>query len=199
SPMGMIINALRGMHICVPRNMTQAIGMYNTLLQSNDPGLVIECLNGYRLKEKLPTNLLEFSVPLGEPEIIREGTDITIVSYGSTLRIIQEAAQSLELTGISCEIVDVQTLVPFDLSQRTVKSLQKTNRILFVDEDVPGGAAAYLFNKVMEEQGGYRYLDVAPRTLTAKAHRPAYGSDGDYFSKPNAEEIEEVVREMMRE
>jgi pyruvate/2-oxoglutarate/acetoin dehydrogenase E1 component len=197
--MGMIINALRGMHICVPRNMTQAIGMYNTLLQSNDPGLVIECLNGYRLKEKLPTNLLEFSVPLGEPEIIREGTDITIVSYGSTLRIIQEAAQSLELTGISCEIVDVQTLVPFDLSQRTVKSLQKTNRILFVDEDVPGGAAAYLFNKVMEEQGGYRYLDVAPRTLTAKAHRPAYGSDGDYFSKPNAEEIEEVVREMMRE
>jgi len=179
--------------------MTQAIGMYNTLLQSNDPGLVIECLNGYRLKEKLPTNLLEFSVPLGEPEIIREGTDITIVSYGSTLRIIQEAAQSLELTGISCEIVDVQTLVPFDLSQRTVKSLQKTNRILFVDEDVPGGAAAYLFNKVMEEQGGYRYLDVAPRTLTAKAHRPAYGSDGDYFSKPNAEEIEEVVREMMRE
>ena len=179
--------------------MTQAIGMYNTLLQSNDPGLVIECLNGYRLKEKLPTNLLEFSVPLGEPEIIREGTDITIVSYGSTLRIIQDAAQSLELSGISCEIVDVQTLVPFDLSQRTVKSLQKTNRILFVDEDVPGGAAAYLFNKVMEEQSGYRYLDVAPRTLTAKAHRPAYGSDGDYFSKPNAEEIEEVVREMMRE
>jgi pyruvate/2-oxoglutarate/acetoin dehydrogenase E1 component/TPP-dependent pyruvate/acetoin dehydrogenase alpha subunit len=199
SPMGMIINALRGMHICVPRNMTQAIGMYNTLLQSNDPGLVIECLNGYRLKEKLPSNLLEFSVPLGEPEIIREGTDITIISYGSTLRIIQEAAQSLELSGISCEIVDVQTLVPFDLSQRTVKSLQKTNRILFVDEDVPGGAAAYLFNKVMEEQGGYRYLDVAPRTLTAKAHRPAYGSDGDYFSKPNAEEIEEVVREMMCE
>ncbi|MFM1858456.1 MAG: hypothetical protein RLZ05_1516, partial [Bacteroidota bacterium] len=129
----------------------------------------------------------------------REGTDITIVSYGSTLRIIQEAAQSLELSGISCEIVDVQTLVPFDLPQLTVQSLQKTNRILFVDEDVPGGAAAYLFNKVMEEQGGYRYLDVAPRTLTAKAHRPAYGSDGDYFSKPNAEEIEEVVREMMRE
>jgi pyruvate/2-oxoglutarate/acetoin dehydrogenase E1 component len=197
--MGMIINALRGMHICVPRNMTQAVGMYNTLLQSNDPGLVIECLNGYRLKEKLPSNLLEFSVPLGEPEIIREGTDITIVSYGSTLRVIQEAAQSLELSGISCEIVDVQTLVPFDLPQLTVQSLQKTNRILFVDEDVPGGAAAYLFNKVMEEQGGYRYLDVAPRTLTAKAHRPAYGSDGDYFSKPNAEEIEEVVREMMRE
>ncbi|NDE77966.1 MAG: hypothetical protein EB047_02005 [Chitinophagaceae bacterium] len=166
---------------------------------SNDPGLVIECLNGYRLKEKLPTNLLEFSVPLGVPEIIKEGTDITIVSYGSTLRVIQEAAQSLELSGISCEIVDVQTLVPFDLPQLTVQSLQKTNRILFVDEDVPGGAAAYLFNKVMEEQGGYRYLDVAPRTLTAKAHRPAYGSDGDYFSKPNAEEIEEVVREMMRE
>ena len=199
SPMGMIIHALRGMHVCVPRNMTQAIGMYNTLLQSNDPGLVIECLNGYRLKEKLPANLLEFSVPLGVPEIIKEGTDITIVSYGSTLRIIQDAAQSLEKDGISCEIVDVQTLVPFDIAQLTVQSLKKTNRILFVDEDVPGGAAAYLFNKVMEEQGGYKYLDVAPRTLTAKAHRPAYGSDGDYFSKPNAEEIEEVVREMMRE
>ena len=199
SPMGMIINALRGMHVCVPRNMTQAIGMYNTLLQSNDPGLVIECLNGYRLKEKLPSNLLEFSVPLGVPEIIKEGSDITIVSYGSTLRIIQDAAQSLEKDGISCEIVDVQTLVPFDIAQLTVQSLKKTNRILFVDEDVPGGAAAYLFNKVMEEQGGYKYLDVAPRTLTAKAHRPAYGSDGDYFSKPNAEEIEEVVREMMRE
>lgn len=199
SPMGMIINALRGMHVCVPRNMTQAIGMYNTLLQSNDPGLVIECLNGYRLKEKLPSNLLEFSVPLGVPEIIKEGSDITIVSYGSTLRIIQDAAQSLEKDGISCEIVDVQTLVPFDIAQLTVQSLKKTNRILFVDEDVPGGAAAYLFNKVMEEQGGYKYLDVTPRTLTAKAHRPAYGSDGDYFSKPNAEEIEEVVREMMRE
>lgn len=199
SPMGMIIHALRGMHVCVPRNMTQAAGMYNTLLQSNDPGLVIECLNGYRLKEKLPTNLLEFTVPLGVPEIIKEGEDVTIVSYGSTLRILQEAAAILEADGISCEIVDVQTLLPFDLPQLTLQSLKKTNRILFVDEDVPGGAASYLFNKVMEEQGGYRYLDVAPRTLTAKAHRPAYGSDGDYFSKPNAEDIEQVVREMMAE
>ena len=199
SPMGMIIHALRGMHVCVPRNMTQAVGMYNTLLQSNDPGLVIECLNGYRLKEKLPSNLLEFTVPLGVPEVIKEGEDVTIVSYGSTLRIVQEAAAVLEADGISCEIVDVQTLLPFDLPQLTLQSLKKTNRILFVDEDVPGGAASYLFNKVMEEQGGYRYLDVAPRTLTAKAHRPAYGSDGDYFSKPNAEDIEQVIREMMAE
>jgi pyruvate/2-oxoglutarate/acetoin dehydrogenase E1 component/TPP-dependent pyruvate/acetoin dehydrogenase alpha subunit len=199
SPMGMIIHALRGMHVCVPRNMTQAVGMYNTLLQSNDPGLVIECLNGYRLKEKLPSNLLEFTVPLGVPEVIKEGEDVTIVSYGSTLRIVQEAAAVLEADGISCEIVDVQTLLPFDLPQLTLQSLKKTNRILFVDEDVPGGAASYLFNKVMEEQEGYRYLDVAPRTLTAKAHRPAYGSDGDYFSKPNAEDIEQVIREMMAE
>jgi pyruvate/2-oxoglutarate/acetoin dehydrogenase E1 component len=199
SPMGVIIHALRGMHVCVPRNMTQAVGMYNTLLQSNDPGLVIECLNGYRLKEKLPSNLLDFTVPLGVPEIIKEGNDVTVVSYGSTLRIVQEAATILEADGISCEIVDVQTLLPFDLPQLTLQSLKKTNRILFVDEDVPGGAASYLFNKVMEEQGGYRFLDVAPRTLTAKAHRPAYGSDGDYFSKPNAEDIEQVIREMMAE
>jgi pyruvate/2-oxoglutarate/acetoin dehydrogenase E1 component len=179
--------------------MTQAAGMYNTLLQSNDPGLVIECLNGYRLKEKMPSNVLNFNVPLGIPEIIHEGTDVTIVSYGSTLRIIQEAVTSLEETGISCEIIDVQTLLPFDLNHRIVESLKKTNRIVFVDEDVPGGAAAYMFNKVMEEQGGYRFLDVSPRTITAKAHRPAYGSDGDYFSKPNAEEIEAVIRAMMAE
>ena len=173
--------------------------MYNTLLRSNDPGLVIECLNGYRLKEKLPTNLTEFTVPLGKPEIIREGTDITVVSYGSTLRIIQEAAQLLEMKGISCEIVDVQTLLPFDTGHQILESLKKTNRIVFVDEDVPGGAAAFMFNKVMEEQGGYKYLDVAPRTITGKAHRPAYGSDGDYFSKPNAEEIETVISAMMAE
>lgn len=199
SPMGMVINALRGMYICVPRNMTQAVGMYNTLLGGNDPGLVIECLNGYRLKEELPSNLLEFTVPLGKPEIIKEGTDVTIVSYGSTLRIIQDAAETLEKFNISCEIVDVQTLLPFDLDHKIVESLKKTNRIVFVDEDVPGGAAAYMFNKVMEEQGGYRWLDVSPRTITAKAHRPAYGSDGDYFSKPNAEEIEYVIKEMMAE
>jgi pyruvate/2-oxoglutarate/acetoin dehydrogenase E1 component len=189
SPMGMIINALRGMHVCVPRNMVQAVGMYNTLLQSNDPGLIIECLNGYRLKEKLPANLLAYTIPLGIPEIIKEGEDITIVSYGSTLRIVQEAAETLQQQNISCEIVDVQTLLPFDINHLIVQSLKKTNRIVFVDEDVPGGAAAYMFNKVMEEQGGYKYLDVSPRTITGKAHRPAYGSDGDYFSKPNVEDI----------
>ena len=199
SPMGVVINALRGMYVCVPRNMTQAVGMYNTLLRSNDPGLVIECLNGYRLKEKLPSNLIEFTIPFGVPEIIKEGNDITIVSYGSTLRIIQDAVSMLEAKGISCEIVDIQTLLPFDIHHKIVESLKKTNRIVFVDEDVPGGAAAYMFNKVMEEQGGYKYLDVAPRTITGKAHRPAYGSDGDYFSKPNAEEIETVIKEMMRE
>jgi pyruvate/2-oxoglutarate/acetoin dehydrogenase E1 component/TPP-dependent pyruvate/acetoin dehydrogenase alpha subunit len=199
SPMGMIINALRGMYVCVPRNMTQAAGMYNTLLQSNDPGLVIECLNGYRLKETLPSNLLDYTVPLGVPEIIKEGEDITIVSYGSTLRIVQEAAERLVTSGISCEIVDVQTLLPFDINHKIADSLKKTNRILFVDEDVPGGAAAYMYNKVMEEQNGYRLLDVAPRTLTGKAHRPAYGSDGDYFSKPNSEDVMMVVKEMMAE
>jgi pyruvate/2-oxoglutarate/acetoin dehydrogenase E1 component/TPP-dependent pyruvate/acetoin dehydrogenase alpha subunit len=199
SPMGMIINALRGIYVCVPRNMTQAVGMYNTLLRSNDPGLVIECLNGYRLKEKLPSNLLEFTVPLGIPEVVKEGTDVTIVSYGSTLRIIQDAVNKLEELNISCEIVDVQTLLPFDIHHTILESLKKTNRIVFVDEDVPGGAAAYMFNKVMEEQGGYKYLDVAPRTITGKAHRPAYGSDGDYFSKPNAEEIETVIKQMMAE
>jgi pyruvate/2-oxoglutarate/acetoin dehydrogenase E1 component/TPP-dependent pyruvate/acetoin dehydrogenase alpha subunit len=199
SPMGMVIHSLCGMYVCVPRNMTQAAGMYNTLLRSNDPGLVIECLNGYRLKEKLPSNLLDFTVPLGVPEIIKEGTDITIVSYGSILRIINDAVSMLEKLGISCEVVDVQTLLPFDIHHKIIESLKKTNRIVFVDEDVPGGAAAYMFNKVMEEQGGYRYLDVAPRTITAKAHRPAYGSDGDYFSKPNAEEIEMVIKKMMAE
>ena len=199
SPMGMIINSLRGMYICVPRNMVQAAGMYNTLLLGNDPALVIECLNGYRLKEKLPDNLLAYTVPLGIPETIKEGTDITIVSYGSTLRIVLEAATSLDKLGISCQVIDVQTLLPFDINHDIVKSLKNTNRILFVDEDVPGGAAAFMFNKVMEEQGGYKLLDVAPRTITGQAHRPSYASDGDYFSKPNAEDIVRVVKEMMAE
>ncbi len=199
SPMGMIINALRGMYVCVPRNMVQAVGMYNTLLQGNDPGLIIECLNGYRLKEKLPSNLLAYTVPLGIPEIVREGTDITIVSYGATLRIVQEAAERLDKLQISCEVIDVQTLLPFDIHHAIAASLKHTSRIVFVDEDVPGGAAAYMFNKVMEEQGGYKYLDVAPRTITAKAHRPSYGSDGDYFSKPNTEDVVAVVKEMMSE
>jgi pyruvate/2-oxoglutarate/acetoin dehydrogenase E1 component/TPP-dependent pyruvate/acetoin dehydrogenase alpha subunit len=199
SPMGMLVNALRGMHICVPRNMVQAVGMYNTLLQGNDPAIVIECLNGYRLKEKLPTNLSEFRVPLGVPEIIHEGEDITIVSYGSTLRVVQEVAHRLEEKNISCEVIDVQTLLPFDVNHIILQSLKKTSRILFVDEDVPAGASAYMFNKVLEEQGGYRWLDIAPRTLTAKAHRPAYGSDGDYFSKPNTEELEDLIKNMMAE
>lgn len=199
SAMGMIINALRGMYVCVPRNMTQAVGMYNTLLQSNDPALMVECLNGYRLKERLPSNLLEYRVALGVPEIIREGTDITIVSYGSVLRIILEAARKLESMGINCEVIDVQTLLPFDINHLILDSLKKTNRILFVDEDVPGGASAFMFNKVMEEQGGYRWLDVSPRTLSSKDHRPSYGSDGDYFSKPNVEEVIRVAKEIMAE
>ncbi|MFZ1306114.1 MAG: transketolase C-terminal domain-containing protein, partial [Ferruginibacter sp.] len=199
SPMGVVINALRGMYVCVPRNMVQAAGMYNTLLQANDPGLVIECLNGYRLKEKLPSNLMAYTVPLGVPEIVKDGTDVTIVTYGSTLRIVLEATETLAKMGISCEVVDVQTLLPFDINHTIVESLKKTNRIVFVDEDVPGGAAAYMFNKVMEEQGGYKHLDVSPRTITGKAHRPSYGSDGDYFSKPNTEDVVAVIKEMMRE
>ncbi|GGB22138.1 alpha-ketoacid dehydrogenase subunit alpha/beta [Puia dinghuensis] len=199
SPMGMILHSLRGLHICVPRNMVQAAGMYNTLLEGVDPAIMIECLNGYRLKEKLPANLLDFRVPLGEPEILREGEDITVVSYGATLRIVQEAAQSLEAFGISCEVIDVQTLLPFDVHHSILESLKKTSRILIVDEDVPGGAAGFIFNKVMEQQGGYKWLDTAPRTITGQAHRPAYSSDGDYFSKPNAEDIMDAIREMISE
>jgi Pyruvate/2-oxoglutarate dehydrogenase complex, dehydrogenase (E1) component, eukaryotic type, beta subunit len=200
SPMGMIIHAVRGIHVCVPRNMVQAAGMYNTLLQADEPAIVVECLNGYRLKERVPDNLFEMTVPLGVPEIIRYGEDITIVSYGSTLRIIEESIQEYLIpAGVSCEVVDVQTLLPFDLQQVILSSLKKTNRILFVDEDVPGGASSYMFQQVIELQGGYRWLDVAARTLTAQPHRPAYGSDGDYFSKPNAEDIASVVLEMMNE
>lgn len=200
SPMGMILNALRGIYVCVPRSMTQAAGMYNTLLQSDEPGLVIECLNGYRLKETLPSNLTAFTVPFGVPEILQEGDDVTILSYGSTLRVIQEAIETyLAPQGISVELIDARTLLPFDRSGLTVKSLQKTGRILIVDEDVPGGASAYLFQQVIEKQGGYRYLDAAPKTLTAQAHRPAYATDGDYFSKPNAEDIARVVRELVAE
>ena len=199
SPMGMIVNSLRGMYVCVPRNMVQAVGMYNTLLKGNDPALLIECLNGYRLKETMPNNITEFTVALGKPEVIREGSDITIVSYGSTLRIIQDAAERLSAIGIDCEIMDVQTLLPFDINHMIVASLKKTNRIVFVDEDVPGGASAYMYQQVIETQGGYRWLDVAARTISSKDHRPAYASDGDYFSKPNTEDIITVVREMMAE
>ncbi|MEN9684890.1 MAG: hypothetical protein RLZZ28_676 [Bacteroidota bacterium] len=199
SPMGMIINSLRGLYVCVPRNMVQAVGIYNTLLQANDPAIVIECLNGYRLKEKMPSNLIEYTVPLGIPEVLREGTDVTLVSYGATLRIVEEAAERLQRLDISCEVIDVQTLLPFDINHKILDSLKKTNRIAFIDEDVPGGAAAFMFNKVMEEQKGFQWLDVSPRTITGQAHRPGYGSDGDYFSKPNAEDIVMRVQEMMRE
>ena len=199
SPMGMIVHALRGMYVCVPRNMVQAVGMYNTLLKANDPAILIECLNGYRLKETVPSNINEFTVPLGMPEIIRAGADITIVSYGSTLRIVEDAAVRLAALGIDCEVIDVQTLLPFDINHQIVASLKNTNRILFVDEDVPGGATAYMYQQVIEGQGGYKWLDASARTLSAKAHRPAYASDGDYFSKPNTEEVIQVVKEMMAE
>ncbi|HTN16611.1 MAG TPA: thiamine pyrophosphate-dependent enzyme [Chitinophagaceae bacterium] len=200
SPMGMIINSIRGMYLCVPRDMTQAAGMYNTLLQSDEPGIVIECLNGYRLKERVPSNLATFTVPLGIPEVVQSGEDITIVSYGSTLRVIQEAIDNyLAPQGISCEVVDVRTLLPFDINHIIVESLKKTSRIVFIDEDVPGGATAYMYQQVMELQGGYRYVDAAPRTISAKAHRPAYATDGDYFSKPNAEQIADIIAEMIRE
>ena len=200
SPMGMMINSLRGINVCVPRNMVQAAGMYNTLLRSDEPGIVIECLNGYRLKEKVPSNLDTFTVPFGVPEVIKAGTDVTIVSYGSMLRVIEDAITTyLEPQGISCEVVDVRTLLPFDVNCVILESLKKTNRIIFIDEDVPGGATAYMFQQVMEIQGGFRWLDVGPRTLTAMAHRPAYASDGDYFSKPNAEDIADAVSGMMHE
>ena len=199
SQMGMILNALRGLYICVPRSMVQAVGMYNTLLQANDPAIMIECLNGYRLKEKLPDNLTDFTVPLGIPETLLKGEDVTIVSYGSMLRIIQDAAATLKNLGISCEIIDVRTLIPFDLNNSIVESLKKTNRIIFIDEDGPAGSTSYMFNNVIEKQGGYRFLDVAARTLTAHPHRPSYGSDGDYFSKPNEQDIVEIIQEMMAE
>jgi pyruvate/2-oxoglutarate/acetoin dehydrogenase E1 component len=199
SPMSMILGSLRGLHICVPRNMTQAAGMYNTLFRSDEPALVIECLNGYRLKEKLPDNVGEFTVPLGKAEIIKEGADITVVSYGSTLRLVEEAAEELASFGISLEIIDVQTLLPFDLDHLCAQSLQKTNKLLVVDEDVPGGASAYILQQVLEQQNGYFMLDSQPRTLAAKAHRPPYGSDGDYFSKPSVDDVIEVAYSMMHE
>lgn len=199
SPMSMILGSLRGLHICVPRNMTQAAGMYNTLFRSDEPALLIECLNGYRLKEKLPENVGEFTVPLGKAELIRTGSDITVISYGSTLRIVEEAAQELEQMGISVEILDPQTLLPFDTGRLCAQSLSKTNRLLVVDEDVPGGGAAFILQQVLEEQKGYYSLDGQPRTLTAKAHRPPYGSDGDYFSKPSVDDVVETVYQMMHD
>jgi len=199
SPISMLLGSLRGMHLCVPRNMTQAAGMYNTLFRADEPAVVIECLNGYRLKEKLPTNVGEFTVPLGKAEVLETGSDITVVSYGSTLRIVQEAAEELAAFGISVEIIDPQTLLPFDTGHLCVSSLKKTNKLLVVDEDVPGGASAYILQKVVEEQQGYFHLDAQPKTLSAKAHRPPFGSDGDYFSKPSVDDVIEVIYQMMHE
>jgi pyruvate/2-oxoglutarate/acetoin dehydrogenase E1 component len=199
SPMAGILNLVRGVHVCVPRNMTKAAGFYNTLMAAQEPALVVECLNGYRSKEPLPNNIGEFRTSLGVVEVVQEGTDVTIVSYGSTFNLCVQAAKQLAEAGISAELIDVQTLLPFDLGHDIVKSLQKTNKIIFIDEDVPGGATAFMMQKVMEEQNGYKYLDSQPRTLTAKAHRPPYGSDGDYFSKPSTDDIFEVVYEMMHE
>jgi 2-oxoisovalerate dehydrogenase E1 component len=199
SPMAGIISLVRGMFVCVPRNMTQAAGMYNTLLQADDPGIVVEVLNGYRVKEKLPWNIGDFTVPLGVAEVLREGSDVTVVSYGATLRIALEAAELLAESGIECEVIDVQTLVPFDLRGVIRDSIKKTSRVLFVDEDVPGGATAYMQQQVVERDGAYEWLDSEPRTLPAKEHRPAYGSDGDYWSKPNRESIFETVYDLMHE
>ncbi|KGL64116.1 thiamine pyrophosphate-dependent enzyme [Polaribacter sp. Hel1_85] len=199
SPMGGIINNVRGLHVLVPRNMTKAAGFYNTLLEGDEPALVIECLNGYRLKEELPINLGEYKTPIGAVEILKEGTDLTVVSYGSTLRIVEEVAIELQQVAINIEIIDAQSLLPFDLNHNCVKSLAKTNKLLVIDEDVPGGASAYILQEILEKQNGYIHLDSKPATLTAKAHRTAYGTDGDYFSKPSAEDIFEKIYEIMNE
>ena len=199
SPMAVLLGGLRGIHLCVPRNMTQAAGMYNTLLNSDDPAIVVECLNGYRLKEKMPNNLHEMRVPLGIPEVIRDGRDVTIVTYGSMCRIVMEAARQLEEINISVEVIDVQTLLPFDVTHRIVESIKKTNRVIFADEDMPGGGSAYMMQHVLDEQNAYRYLDSKPVCLAAVPHRPAYSSDGDYFSKPNVENIFDSVYSMMGE
>jgi pyruvate/2-oxoglutarate/acetoin dehydrogenase E1 component/TPP-dependent pyruvate/acetoin dehydrogenase alpha subunit len=199
SPLGMIINSLRGINVLVPRNMTKAAGFYNSLLKTDEPALIIECLNGYRLKEKAPTNLGEFQTPIGYTETIKEGADITLVSYGSTLRLVEQAANELMAVGIDAEIIDVQSLLPFDKNHDIAKSIQKTNRLLIIDEDLPGGASAYILQQIIEVQNGYKHLDSAPQTLTAQPHRPAYGTDGDYFSKPSTEDIFEKIYAIMHE
>ena len=199
SPMGMIIHAVRGMHVLVPRDMTRAAGMYNTLLQCDEPALVVECLNGYRIKEQLPDNIGTFTIALGKPEVLKEGRDVTLVTYGSCVRVAQDAIEMLGEKEISVELIDVQTLLPFDIDHRIVESLKKTNRIVFLDEDVPGGATSFMMQQVLEKQNGYQYLDSKPITITAKAHRPAYGTDGDYFSKPNADEIFDAIYALMEE
>jgi 2-oxoisovalerate dehydrogenase E1 component len=199
SPMGMIVNSIRGIHVCVPRNMTIAAGFYNTLLEADEPALVVECLNGYRLKENLPSNIGEFKLPLGKIEVLNHGTDITLVTYGSSVRIALEAIQMLNQFNISVELIDVQTLLPFDLSHEIVNSVQKTNKLVVLDEDVPGGCAAYILQKVTEEQGAFQFLDAAPVTISAKAHRPAYGTDGDYFSKPSSDDVFDQIYKLMHE
>ncbi|MDN3492317.1 alpha-ketoacid dehydrogenase subunit alpha/beta [Winogradskyella bathintestinalis] len=199
SQLGGVLNLIRGIHVLVPRNMTKAAGFYNTLLDSDEPALVVECLNGYRLKEKLPNNLGKFKTPLGVVETIREGEDITLVSYGSTLRLVEQAAKELQVVGIDAEIIDIQSLLPFDLNHDIVKSISKTNRVMVIDEDVKGGASAYILDQIINEQNAFRYLDSQPKTLAAKAHRPAYGTDGDYFSKPSVEDIFEAIYDVMHE
>ncbi len=199
SPMGMILNAIRGIYVLVPRDMTQAAGFYNTMLQSDEPALIIECLNGYRLKERLPDNIGEFTLPLGLTEVLREGTDITVVTYGSMCRIVMAAADDLDKVGISVEVIDVQSLLPFDIDHSILESIKKTNRVVFTDEDVPGGATAFMLQQVVEGQRAFQYLDSPPLTLPAKEHRPAYGSDGDYFSKPNQEDVFDKVYALMSE
>ena len=199
SPIQLILGAIRGMHLCVPRDMTQAAGFYNTLLRSDEPAIVIECLNGYRLKEKLPRNIGDFTLPLGRPEVLREGPDLTIVTYGSMCRIVLDAAQQLAEVGIEAEVIDVQTLLPFDTDQLIADSLRKTGRVIFADEDLPGGATAYMMQQVLDGQNAYQLLDSPPRCLAAQAHRPPYGSDGDYFSKPNAEDVFDMAYDLLRE
>jgi pyruvate/2-oxoglutarate/acetoin dehydrogenase E1 component len=197
--MSAMLGALRGVHVLVPRNFVQAVGFYNTILKGDDPALIIECLNGYRIKEKLPTNLIDVCVSLGVPETLKEGNDLTIVTYGSMCRIVMEAAAQLEEIGISAEIIDVQSLLPFDINHQILASIKKTNRVIFADEDVPGGASAYMMQEVIEKQNAFRWLDTAPKSVSAQAHRPAYASDGDYFSKPNAETIFDAAYEIMHE
>jgi pyruvate/2-oxoglutarate/acetoin dehydrogenase E1 component len=199
SQLGGILNLIRGMYVLVPRNMTKAAGFYNLLMESDQPALIVECLNGYRLKEKLPTNLGEFRTPVGRVEVVKEGEDITVVSYGSTLRLVEQAAKELVQLGVNVEVIDVQSLIPFDLKHDIKKSVEKTNRLMIVDEDVPGGASAYILNEILNNQDVFEYLDSAPKTVTAKEHRPAYGTDGDYFSKPSAEDIFESIYEVMHE
>ncbi|GAL67838.1 branched-chain alpha-keto acid dehydrogenase E1 component alpha subunit [Jejuia pallidilutea] len=199
SQMGGLLNLIRGVLVLVPRNMTKAAGFYNTLLEGDDPALVVECLNGYRLKERRPNNMGNFKTPIGVVETLKEGTDITLVSYGSTLRLVEQAAKELLSVGIDAEVIDIQSLIPFDIHHDIVKSIAKTNRVMVIDEDVPGGASAYILDKILNTQNAFQYLDGSPKTLSAKPHRPAYGNDGDYFSKPSVEDIFEAVYEVMHE